>query len=317
MDKIDPMPILIDTDPGIDDAMAIFMAFAEPGLNVVGLTSVFGNVDVDKATRNALHLCALAGKNIPVARGLAVPRTQPPEPHATFVHGDSGFGDAELPKHTLKATDEHAVDMIIRLSHEYSGTLVLVPIGPLTNIAAALDKDPSLIERVARVVIMGGAVDVRGNVNEFAEANIWNDPHAADIVFAADWDVLIVGLNVTEQLLITPADMEKIALASPRLGRWLAKANDFYFDFHAEWYQKRACFIHDPSAILALVHPEYFDITAAAISVDLTGVEKGRTALSPDGHKVRYCHGVDIGRALHHILRACETLDKQINETKP
>ena len=307
-----PTPILIDTDPGIDDAMAILMAFAEPKVEVVGLTAVFGNVDVDKATRNALHLCALAGKSIPVARGISVPRAQTPEPHGTFVHGDSGFGDAELPVHDLKATEEDAVDLIIRLSHEHDGSLVLVPIGPLTNIAAALERDPSLTSRIARVVIMGGAVTVPGNVNAFAEANIWNDPHAAEIVFAADWDVLMVGLDVTEKLCVLPSDMEMVGQKSPRLGAWLAKAHDFYFDFHVEWYEKRECFLHDPTAILALIEPSMFEIRTVPISVTLSGEEKGNTNIADKGSIVRYCHSVDREQAVRYILSACENLDSSL-----
>lgn len=312
-----PIPVIIDTDPGIDDAMAILLAGKSPAIDLVGLTTIYGNVDVQRATRNALHLGDLLGQPIPVATGAARPLVQTPEPHADFVHGAEGFGDTPLPQPTRQAEPLDAVDFIIQESHKHDGKLVLCPIGPLTNIALALRKDPTLVERIAEVVIMGGAVRWRGNVNEFAEANIWNDPHAAAEVFAADWPVRLVGLDVTEQLSIWPHDFEPVKSGAPKLGAWIAQAHEFYFDFHLDWYMERKAYLHDPTAVLAITNPEYFEFHEALVEVVLGGEAKGQTReIDPDqaekaanSAEILFAASVDITAATRHMLAACASFD--------
>ena len=191
----DKIPLLIDTDPGVDDALALLMAFDAPNHDVVGLTIAAGNVGLNHTVANALKLCEVAGRDdIPVFAGCAAPLLYP-SPDAGYVHGLDGFGDVGYTSaaHTVQA--EHAALAILRLSHEHAGKLLMVALGPLTNIALALKLDPSLPERIARLVVMGGAVTGHGNITPAAEFNVYFDPEAAHIVFEAfarfdlcDWE---------------------------------------------------------------------------------------------------------------------------------
>lgn len=289
-----PQKIIIDTDPGIDDAMAIFFAFLSSGVEVVGLTTVFGNVTVEIATRNALVLAELAKQDIPVAKGAATPLVQVPNKVSEHVHGREGFGNmaARIPKG--KAINETAAEFICRAINENPGEITLCPIGPLTNIALALELDPTITQKVKSVVIMGGAI-ARGNVTEFAEANIWNDPHAADAVFAADWDVVMVGLDVTHQVACGTADFARTARGAPVLGSFLAEATEFYLEFYESIYGKPECHLHDPAAVIAITDPQLFTIENHALAVILEGERIGQTVLAPDSGRtpVRVCMGVD------------------------
>ncbi len=193
-----PTPLLIDTDPGIDDALALLMAFDDPAHDVVGLTVAAGNVGLAHTVANALKLCEVAGReDVPVFPGCAAPLLHP-APDAAAVHGRDGFGDAGHAPAAGAAADEHAALAILRLSHVHAGRLLLVALGPLTNLALALALDPTLPQRVARLVVMGGAVTARGNITPAAEFNIHFDPEAARIVFAAfprfdlaDWEATV------------------------------------------------------------------------------------------------------------------------------
>src|SRR5690554_681583 len=190
-------PVLIDTDPGVDDALALLMAFNAPRHEVVGLTVTAGNVGLEHTVANALRLVELAGADVPVFAGCPAPLVHPAM-DAAHVHGTDGFGDAGLPAADGRAADEHAALAILRLSHQHAGQLLLVALGPLTNLALALRLDPTLPERVGRLVVMGGAVTARGNVTPAAEFNIAFDPEAAHIVFQAfprlelaDWEATV------------------------------------------------------------------------------------------------------------------------------
>ena len=191
------IPLLIDTDPGVDDALALLMAFNDPRHHVVGLTIAAGNVGLDHTVANALKLCEVAGQDIPVFAGCAGPLLHP-APDAGYVHGRDGFGDVGYEAARRKVEAEHAAQAILRLSHEHAGKLLLVALGPLTNIALALRLDPTLPQRVARFVVMGGAVTGHGNITPAAEFNVYFDPEAAHIVFEsfphielADWEATI------------------------------------------------------------------------------------------------------------------------------
>jgi purine nucleosidase len=191
MDKI---PLLIDTDPGVDDALALLMAFNDPRHEVVGLTIAAGNVGLKHTVANALKLCEVANIDAPVFAGCPGPLLHP-APDAGYVHGQDGFGDVGYEPARRTAEAEHAAQAILRLSHEHAGKLLLVALGPLTNVALALKLDPTLPERVARLVVMGGAVTGHGNITPAAEFNVYFDPEAAHIVFEAfpqidlaDWE---------------------------------------------------------------------------------------------------------------------------------
>jgi len=188
------IPLLIDTDPGVDDALALLMAFNDPRHEVVGLTIAAGNVGLKHTVANALKLCEVAGIDAPVFAGCPGPLLHP-APDAGYVHGEDGFGDVGYEPASRAVEREHAAQAILRLSHEHAGTLLLVALGPLTNIALALKLDPTLPERVARIVVMGGAVTGHGNITPAAEFNVYFDPEAAHLVFEAferidlaDWE---------------------------------------------------------------------------------------------------------------------------------
>ncbi|MFT4256679.1 MAG: nucleoside hydrolase [Pseudoxanthomonas sp.] len=193
------IPLLIDTDPGVDDALAILMAFNDENHDVVGLGIAAGNVGLEYTVRNALKLCEIAGRgDVPVFAGCASPLVFAPREDAAHVHGRDGFGDVGFAPAVRTAESEHAAQAILRLSHQYAGELLLVALGPLTNIALALKLDPALPQRIRRFVVMGGAVSAHGNITAAAEFNIGFDPEAAHVVFEAfpridlaDWEATI------------------------------------------------------------------------------------------------------------------------------
>jgi len=194
----DRIPLLIDTDPGVDDALALLMAFNDPGHDIVGLTVAAGNVGLRHTVANALKLCEVAGRaDVPVFPGCAAPLLHA-APDAAYVHGQDGFGDVGYEPARGASAREHAALAILRLSHEHGGRLLLVALGPLTNLALALKLDPTLPTRVARLVVMGGAVTAHGNITPAAEFNVYFDPEAAKIVFEAfpvfdlaDWEATL------------------------------------------------------------------------------------------------------------------------------
>ncbi|KRG70045.1 nucleoside hydrolase [Pseudoxanthomonas dokdonensis] len=194
----DKIPLVIDTDPGVDDALALLMAFNDDRHQVVGLTIAAGNVGLEHTVRNALKLCEVAARDeVPVFAGCAQPLLYPAE-DAAYVHGRDGFGDVGLAAPVRQAEAEHAALALLRLSHQYAGELLLVALGPLTNIALALKLDPTLPSRIKRFVVMGGAITAHGNMSAAAEFNIGFDPEAAHIVFEAfpaidlaDWEATL------------------------------------------------------------------------------------------------------------------------------
>ncbi|MGR3542235.1 MAG: nucleoside hydrolase [Hasllibacter sp.] len=274
------MRLVIDTDPGIDDAMAILWAAAEPRLTLAGLTTVFGNVRTEQATRNALRLLEWAGIDAPVAEGARAPQALPPFAPSAHVHGEEGFGaiPAEAPHGAPVA--EAAAEFIAR---ECAAGAVLCPVGPLTNVAAALRLSPGLSG--AEIVVMGGAAFSPGNVTPHAEANVYHDPHAAGEVFASGAKVRMVGLDVTRSILVDRPDMAALARAAPRLGGRLAEMAGFYISFY-EGVGLKGCALHDPAAVIACLHPELFLWEEVALRVVTEGPEAGRTVPGGDGPPV-------------------------------
>lgn len=270
--------IIIDADTGVDDAMAIILAMASPELELIGITTTFGNADINTSTRNALYLAKRFGNNVDVARGSPVPLVAAPSPPADFVHGKNGLGDIAIDTSDLgEPVAMSAAQYIIEQSLKYPGELTLVPIGRLTNIALALRLDPTLPTRIKQVVLMGGAYAVPGNVTPVAEANIIGDPDAADIVFGAGWDIVALGLDVTTQLTVNNNDLTKLAKRNPDAGQFIKDIAQFYLAFYRSTGLTSGFYVHDPSTILYLLEPSLFTTKQAAVRVATSGLASGAT----------------------------------------
>jgi len=269
--------VLIDTDPGVDDAMAVLLALRSPALEVVALTTVFGNATTEQTTLNALRLVELAGASVPVARGAARPlvreRLDPP----TFVHGADGLGDIGAPPPRGAPVEQSGAELIVEMARRYPGELTLVPVGPLTNIALALRLEPDLPRLVKRVVLMGGAARVSGNISPVAEANMTGDPHAADAVFQAGWPVVMVGLDVTQAVLMPDDVLRRVAQADPELGGFVFRISRFYKRFHESIGVTGGFYVHDPSTVAWVIDPSLFETETARVRVDTDGMGLGQT----------------------------------------
>lgn len=299
-----PEKIIIDTDPGIDDAMAIFFAMASPELELLGLTTTFGNVSVDMATDNALRIVEMSGKDIPVARGASAPWVQPLLDFPDFVHGHDGFGNINLPPPKGKPIDVSAAQFIVNTVLANPHEVTLIAIGPLINLALALKIEPRIAQLVKKVVIMGGTITEPGNVSPVAEANIYCDPHAADKVFTADWHVHMIGLDVTHKVLMMDSLQARIREANKTCGEFLFQAGKFYANFYSNHRGAEGCYVHDASAVAYTINPDLFDTIDGVVRVATEGVAKGQTVMNrtqytyPEAHwehitPTTVCMGVD------------------------
>ena len=269
------LKLIIDTDPGIDDAMAILYAIAAPEIDLLGLTTVFGNVTTPKATRNALYLLEQAGIEIPVAEGLHRPRIGPPFPPTSAVHGAEGFGTLAVPTPQRRALVETAPEYLVRMARAHQGELLLCPIGPLTNIAAAMELDPSFCSKLKGMVVMGGSLRAGGNITPAAEANFYHDPHAADFVLRHGCNITLVGLDVTNRVICPRSFFARLASESPKMGGLLHDMAEFYIDFYETVGKFAGCGMHDPSALVACIAPELFTTEPHALRVTLSGDRSG------------------------------------------
>ncbi|NSY39010.1 nucleoside hydrolase [Leisingera sp. ANG59] len=287
--------LIIDTDPGIDDAMAIFYAAADPDIDLLGLTTIFGNVTTATATRNALRLLEAAELDVPVASGATAPLVLPPFKPSSHVHGEEGFGDIPAAEPKGQPLEEDAADFLCRMAREHKGELVVCPIGPLTNIALAMQRDPKFIQNVKSIVVMGGSLEEGGNITPHAEANIYHDPHAADVVCQGGSKVVFVGLDVTHRILCLAEDFKAIAAKSPELGGMLQEMSYFYLKFYLEVAGKNGCSLHDPAAVIACTNPELFGLRDVPLEVSCEGGTCGATLAAPDSGRdpVKVCMTVD------------------------
>lgn len=261
--------VIIDTDPGIDDAMAILLALNSPELKVEALTVVPGNVDGKQGLENALKIVSLAGRcDVTVAGGAHHPLNQKLIT-AQFWHGKNGLADVELPASKCHADSRFGPDLIIELVHQHPHEITLIPVGPLTNIALAVSKDPSIVPLVKNIVIMGGSI-TGGNVNGAAEANIYNDPEAASIVFNAGWMVTMIGSDVGERTIITRKHLADLqALHGPE-SDFIAKLADFYITrSEKSGYQGAA--MYDPLAVAAVIDLTLVTLKEMHVDVETRG----------------------------------------------
>ena len=255
-----PRKIIIDTDPGQDDAVAILLALASPAeIDVIGITAVAGNVPLPLTHKNARIICELAGKTgVPVYAGCDRPLAHTLVT-AEHVHGKTGLDGPNLPDPQMQLTDGHAVDYIIdTLRNEPAGTITLCPIGPLTNIATAFQKAPDIVERVQEIILMGGAYFEVGNITPAAEFNIYVDPEAADIVFKSGAPIVVMPLDVTHKVLVTKARNDAFRNIGTPVGIAVAKMTEFFERFDKEKYGSEGAPLHDPCVTAYLIKPDLF-----------------------------------------------------------
>ena len=266
-----PTRVILDCDPGHDDAIALLLALASPEVELVGVTTTHGNQTLDKTTDNALRVLAFAGRpDVPVACGADRPLTRELQV-AAHVHGESGLDGPGLPPRASQPVEQDAVEFLVE--HATPET-VLVPVGPLTNVARALDRGV----RPARIVLMGGAI-AEGNMTPAAEFNIWADPEAAQLVFHSGLDVTMVGLDVTHRALVTPAWGERLR-ASGRTGTFVAELVDFFKRYHARTYGWDGAPIHDALALAHVIRPELLATEYRNVEVETESeLCRGRTVV--------------------------------------
>ena len=263
-----PYSILLDCDPGLDDALALLLAHGDPNIDLVGVTTVGGNVGLENTTRNALQLREyLRFPDVPVSAGAAHGLVKEPR-DAAHVHGSGGLGNVVLPEATLGVTGEHAVDFIIETLRKTPGSIHLVATGPLTNIALALEKEPAIARWAASFTIMGGSY-TRGNATVAAEFNIWADPEAAKIVFDADWRVTMIGLDLTLQAQANKAVVDRMKQLGRLADELIVPLSTFYFNPTMPDWDGQA--VHDVCAVAYIARPDLFLAQPARVDVETKG----------------------------------------------
>jgi purine nucleosidase len=272
-----PKRIIIDTDPGVDDALAFLLALASPEIKLEALTTTQGNVTLELATRNALSVLELANAgHIPVAAGSVVPLIQPLRASA-YVHGAGGIGNSKLPVPANKPLAKHAVDYLIERVLAEPGELSIFPIGPLTNLAMAIRKEPKFANAVRDLVIMGGAIQENGNVTPLAEFNIYVDPHAAHIVFHSGILITLIPLDVTHKCLLKEEHIDRLMKIDSPITRFIRDSVSVYFKFS---YDRgfAGCALHDPLTLATIIAPELLTLKEYFVDVDHSGgVAMGKT----------------------------------------
>ncbi|MCB5165359.1 nucleoside hydrolase [Streptomyces bambusae] len=278
------VPIIIDCDPGHDDALAIMLAAGDPAVDLLAITTVAGNQTLEKTTLNARRVCTVAGiAGVPVAAGCDRP-LRGPQLVAADVHGESGLDGPEFPEPTVPVAAEHAVDLIHRILAEHPEPVTLVPTAPLTNIALLLTRYPEDAARIREIVLMGGSTE-RGNRTPAAEFNIYADPEAADIVFRSGVPITMCGLNVTHQALATPGVLARFAALDSELGRICHALMTFFASTYRELWGFESPPVHDPVAVARVLDPKIVRCVDANVVVELHGeYTRGATVVDPHGY---------------------------------
>jgi len=274
---MNPKRIIIDTDPGIDDAFTFLLALASPEIQLEALTTTQGNVTVEKATHNALAILELGrASQIPVAQGSVLPLVQPLRASAD-VHGESGIGDARLPEPSARPVPGHAVDFLIKRVLAAPHEISIFPIGPLTNIAMAIRKEPRFADAVRELVIMGGAIQEGGNMTALAEFNIYVDPHAAHIVFHSGIPITLIPLDVTHKCLLKQEHVDRLMKIDSPVTRFIRDAISVYIRTSLELGHE-GCALHDPLTLATILAPQLLTLKKYYVDVDISGgISMGKT----------------------------------------
>jgi inosine-uridine nucleoside N-ribohydrolase len=314
-----PTRIIIDTDPGIDDSLTFLLALASPEIQLEALTTTQGNVTVEKATRNALSVLELGhASHIPVAKGSEFPLVQPLRASA-YVHGESGIGNSKLPEPKTKPVSKHAVDYLIERVLAEPGEISIFPIGPLTNLAMAIRKEPRFAKAVKELVIMGGAILDHGNVTPLAEFNIYVDPHAAHIVFHSGIPITLIPLDVTHKCLFLQKHVDRLMQMSSPISRFIRDALQVYLKFSFDLGYAGSA-LHDPLTLATVIAPELLTLKEYYVDVDISGgVSMGKTFadilnLTKKPANMRVAMGVRGEDFVELFVQRMEALSRRISE---
>jgi purine nucleosidase len=311
----EPCRMIMDVDPGIDDAMAIFYAVRRPGIRLEALTTTFGNTDTAISTENALRILELLARpDIPVAKGVSRSLIHPYVRRADHVHGKNAIGDVELQPPKIKATDEHASDLIIRMAKENPGEITLCAVGPVTNVALALTKAPETAKLLRKIVLMGSTIfhpGILGPAAPMVDANFANDPEAAHIVLRAGASVTLVGMDVTMTILFSTDMVDEVHREGDDAARTLMRMAEFYVNAYKTMYPGIAgCGLHDPLAVAIAEDPSLARTERMFVDVELHGeftrgqtvADRRRTAVPL--HNADVCMEVDRAQFVTDFLAA-------------
>jgi inosine-uridine nucleoside N-ribohydrolase len=278
--------VIFDTDPGVDDTAALLFIHAAPELDLVGITTVFGNAHIETTTRNALYLAERFNIPCPVAQGAGQALKRRYEGPPVLIHGVDGLGDVGVPETISRTADPRpAHRFIIDMVKAHPGEITLIAVGRITNLAHALAEAPEIAGLVKQVVIMGGAFGQNGhggNVTPAAEANIIGDPEAADIVLGAPWPVVVVGLDVTKETFMAPEGLARLVREAGDAGCFIAQTSELYKQFHIDRHGLDGLFMHDSCAVAYVLAPELFTTRSGTMRVVTEGIAVGQTIQKPD-----------------------------------
>ena len=295
-------PLIIDCDPGHDDAVAIIMAARNPKFELLGITTVRGNQTLEKVTTNALNICQYLNINVPVCKGLSTPMVRLPPPVEERIHGDSGLDGPIFESLTRKADPRHAVDFIIETVLSCDRPVTLVPTGSLSNIGMAIRKEPRILENIEEIVLMGGVYQ-HGNVTPAAEFNIYMDAEAAHIVFTCGRPVTMMGLDITRQVLCHPGIVERMSKVRTNAGVLFVELMKFFSMTQKQVFGWEGGPLHAPTTIAYLIDPSCIEVKEMVVDIDITGGQShGRTncdffGLMKDRPKnAKVAVGVDVER---------------------
>ncbi len=297
--------VIFDTDPGIDDAMALLYLHACDNLELLGITTILGNASIENCTNNALFLCEQFGIAAPVYRGADRSVTgEQPEDYPDFVHGLNGLADIQVKVAGKSAEDQDACTFLLESSNANPGEITIIAVGRLTNIAMALNKDPTFANRVKEIIFMGGAATCEGNVTAWAEANIIGDPEAASMVFNSNIPLVMVGLDVTLQTRMSQPFVNSLMPDLSPLRSLLLSINKVYASYYKTSQDWDDFPVHDSSAIAYAHNPNLFGTKHGQLSCILDGAQRGRTVFAPgQSGNHRVCLSVDSNAMLDDYLR--------------